>query len=337
MRSTITEIAEKAGVSHSTVSVVLNNRQGRRISHETQQRVLEIAHQLNYTPDYLARGLKGGKTHTIGMLVSGLFEASMAKVTAIERIAAKNGYRVFSCYHDGNLDFEKRDIKELISRRVDGLIVFPVERTDGSHFRSLVEQQFPLVIVGREFSFPTNVVMVDEAEIGLIAVRHMVQTGRRKIAFVAGGLASAALQCRLQGWRQGCCEGGLDFDSLPCFFEDMKDDPETFCKLTQALVNSGKPFDAVIASNDLCAVVVMKVLERKGLRVPQDVAVIGLDNDRLGEYLHVPLTTIQHPLKGLGEQAFNVLFKHIQVSSAPLERIVLRPELVIRESTGESK
>jgi LacI family transcriptional regulator len=337
MRSTITEIAEKAGVSHSTVSVVLNNRQGRRISLETQQRVLEVARQLNYTPDYLARGLKGGKTHTVGMLLAGLFEASTAKITSIERSASKNGYRVLSCYHDGNLDLEKRDIKELIARRVDGLIIFPVERTDGSHFRSLIEQQFPLVIMGKEFSFPMNVVGVDEAGIGLLAIQHMVQIGRKKIAFVGGGLASAALQYRLVGWKQGCREAGLDFNSLPFFFEDMKDDPGTFYQMTQALLDSRKPFDAIIATNDLCAIIVMKVLEKHGLKVPQDVAIIGLDNDRAGGYLHVPLTTIQHPLEELGKKAFQVLFNHIQNPSAPLDRIILEPELVIRESTVGGK
>jgi LacI family transcriptional regulator len=332
---TIQEIARKAGVSHTTVSAVLNNRGSqRRISQSTQDHILSVAKELRYTPNMLARGLRGGKTQTIGMILSGLHvEATTAKIMMIEKVAAQQGYRICACYHDGDLEREKRDIRELVSRQVDGLIAYPVDRTDGAHYQQLMDQKFPMVIAEREFLFPTNCVLIDLVEVGLLAVRHLVEIGRKKIAFIGGGLKAASNQARIKGWQQGCQEAGLDFWTMPFFSDDMGDSPEDAYRLAKQLLASKHPFDAVIASNDIFAIAIMKVLQEHGLKIPIDVAIVGLDDDRFTRYLPTPLTTIRQPVEELGETVVKMLLSAIENPSRPFERVVLRPQLLAREST----
>lgn len=332
MAITLDKIAQKAGVTKAAVSMALRNNP--TISAATRRHIQELARKMGYRTNILARGLTTGKTQTIGMLLAGIYlETNAMKITAIQETAAQKGYRVLGSYHGGDVEREKADLQELLDRQVDGLIVLPAERTDGAHFKTLVDRQFPLVVIDQELPFATNAVTVDFIKVGELAVRHLIGIGRKKLAFIGGGMKSASQQIRLEGWRKGCRESGLNFEDFPFCADDFGDSPAVAETLAQRLVESGRPFDGLVASNDLFAVIAMKVLGRRGLKIQEDVAVIGNDDNTVSQFLPVPLTTIRHPIGTMGQIAVERLLRQIDDPSSPFERIVLEPELVVREST----
>jgi LacI family transcriptional regulator len=333
MAVTIKDIAKTLGVSHVTVSKALRGQSP--ISVETCNRVRNIAEKLGYKPNLLSRGLKTGKAQAIGMIMDAPnHEVSMLKFGAINDQAVLHGFGIFSNFHSGVVEWEKRNMQELLDRQVDGLIIFPAERTDGSHFLPLIQQKKPLVFVSPDFPFPVNQVGTDYIEGGQFAIRHLVEQGRRKPAFIAGGIKSSLIQERIRGWRQGCQEAGIDFSSCPFYFEEMSGDSEDLYRLARRMMDSKCSFDAIVASNDVGAANAMRALFERGIRVPDDVAVIGFDNNMFGTCLSVPLTTIEQPVREIGETAFEMLLRHIENPSAPLEQVILKPRLIVRNSTG---
>jgi LacI family transcriptional regulator len=329
---TIKDIAKSLGVSHVTVSKALRNQPP--ISEKTCLRVKQAAEQMGYKPNLLSRGLKTGKAQVVGTLMTSPdHEVTMMKFGAIADQAVKHGFSLFSGFSSKKVEREKSEIQELLGRQVDGLIIFPLERNDPTHFINLIKE-VPVVFLEAQFSFPVNCVNVDYVNGGYQAVSHMIKQGRRKPAFLAGGTLSFTIKERIQGWRQGCQEAGLDFSSLPFFFTDLKDSPEDMYQLANALIESGRSFDAIVCSNDVIAANAMRALYEHGFRVPDDVALIGFDNNMFGSCLSVPLTTFAQPIREIGEAVFNILYRHIENPSAPFEQVVLKPQIVIRNSTG---
>jgi LacI family transcriptional regulator len=303
------------------------------LSQKKREEILALAKEMNYRPNFLSRGLKGGKTQTIGLIIGGPYlEAYGRKIEVVENVAASHGYRVFACFHGGDIDREKIDIQDMLDRRVDGLIVNPVERTDGLHFLPLIERRFPLVIMSQQYTFAANYIQEDFAGGALSVIRHLVQIGRKKIAFVCGSNKAFSFKMRLKGWRQGCEEAGMDFDSIPFYAKEST--PQCAYELTEQLIASKRPFDALITSSDSFAVVAMKVMQKHGIKVPDDVAVIGHDDDKVSSFLSVSLSTTRFSARKMGETAVNTLLKHIQDPSAPPEKVLVGAELVVRESTG---
>ncbi len=329
---TIKDIAKSLGVSHVTVSKALRNQPP--ISEKTCLRVKQAAEQMGYKPNLLSRGLKTGKAQVVGTLMTSPdHEVTMMKFGAIADQAVKHGFSLFSGFSSKKVEREKSEIQELLGRQVDGLIIFPLERNDPTPFINLIKE-VPVVFLEAQFSFPVNCVNVDYVNGGYQAVSHMIKQGRRKLAFLAGGTLSFTIKERIQGWRQGCVEAGLDFSSLPFFFTDLKDSPEDMYQLANALIESGRSFDAIVCSNDVIAANAMRALYEHGFRVPDDVALIGFDNNMFGSCLSVPLTTFAQPIREIGEAVFNILYRHIENPSAPFEQVVLKPQIVIRNSTG---
>jgi LacI family transcriptional regulator len=332
---TIKDIAKSLGVSHVTVSKALRNQPP--ISEKTCLRVRQAAEQMGYKPNLLSRGLKTGKAQVIGMLMGYPdHEVTMLKFGAIADQAVKHGFSLFSAFNAGKEERQKSEIQEFRGRQVDGLIIYPLERSDPTHFMTLV-QEVPVVFLEARFSFPVNYVNMDFVDGGYQAVSHMIKQGRRKLAFLAGGTLSFTVQERIHGWRQGCLEVGLDFSSLPFFSTELKDSPGDMYQLANALIESGKSFDAIVCSNDVIAANAMRALYEHGFRVPDDVALIGFDNNMFANCLSVPLTTFAQPVRDIGETVFNILYRHMENPSAPLEQVVLKPQIVIRNSTGCQK
>jgi LacI family transcriptional regulator len=341
---TISDVAKAAKVSETTVSAVMG-RSGRgsnvRVGQETRQRVLATARQLGYSTNILASGLRKGKTHTIGLVLEYLGgEVSMIKAQVIEDLARENGYRVFTCCHHDKPELEEADVRDLVARQVDGLIIFPIpfyrngSEDKSSHLQRLAEQNFPLVTFYGELPFLVNSVKVDNVHAGLLAVRHLVEIGRTKMAFIGGNPVYHSVKNRISGWREGCREAGLNFEDMPFIGNSLTIPEEKVgAQLAQNLMNSGKKLNGLIASNDYLALGVLKALQDRGVRVPDDVAVIGYDDNRFSEFLSVPLTTIRQPAKEVGEAAFKLLLKKMENPVSPVEEIVLKPKLIVREST----
>jgi LacI family transcriptional regulator len=332
MSVSIKDIAAKVGVTDATVSMAL--RDNPEISLKRRNEIKKVAESMGYQPHLLARGLRSGKTMTIGLITSFLDgEIGGTRILSIENAAAAKGYRVFSCYHGGDVAREQADIRDLLHRWVDGIIAFPVERTHGENYLPLLERHHPLVIVDPELPIPVASVLTDFEQAGYLAVQHMLKIGRRKPAFVAAGTEAYAVKQMMAGWRRGCREGGLDFDQMPFFYDPMERSAEVFYREVSRLLDSGRQFNALVMSADALAVVAMPLLTSRGLRIPEDVAVSGVDNTQLAPYLQVPLTSVELRPEEQSRRAVEMLLDYIQNPTLEIRKETVPVELVVRRST----
>ncbi len=328
MAVTMQYIAEKTGVSQVTVSRALNNRP--RISERTRERILAEAKRLNYRPNAVARALAMKRTHSLGLVIPDITNPFVSEVTKhIENSAIAGGYSLLMCITDNSLEKEETSIHTLMERRVDGIIInHPQSYDEGECFRELRREGVPFVLVGWTKGMEADYVMVDLAEGAYQAVGHLINLGHKRIAYVRGGNGHH----RLMGYKKALGEHGLEFDEelvVRCG-PAMEDGAEATRKI---LAMKDRP-TAIFALNDFLAIGVMDALDAAGLKVPDDMAVVGFDDVMLASHLKVPLTTVAQPKEQLGKLAIEILLEKIEKKTKELRQVMLKPKLVIRESSG---
>lgn len=335
------DISEKLGISISTVSHILGGR-GERYSAKTQKKVHELVEELGYVPNPMARSLKGAKTLTAGVIVGGLnpgsgSEVLGAKTHAIGSRAMEHDYSPFICLSHGDQDLEMRLIRMLLAKQVDGLIIAPTQEMQSYH--ALLRRSVPFVILDVACpQTPFNFVVVDFEEGGYLITKHVLELGRKSPVFMTSRLESYPIRTRVAGWRKAVEEAGMSFDTLPLLLQEKSYAPEHEMgyALMKRHLETKRPFDCVVASNDMFALGVMRCLMDHGIQVPDDVAVTGFDDDQYASGLPVSLTTIRQPAHALGTAAFDILNRHIEDPSLPTEQVFLKPKLVVRRSTDTS-
>ncbi|MCD4823433.1 MAG: LacI family transcriptional regulator [Phycisphaerae bacterium] len=328
MTITMQQIAEKTGVSRITVSRALNNRS--RISQETRRKILKEARRLNYRPNAVAKALAMKKTHTIGLVVPDITNPFVAEITKhVEDRAAVGDYSLIMCVTNNSLKKEDASIRSLMDRRVDGIIInHPQSNAQSQCIRQLKQEKFPFVLIGTIDGMETDYVMVDLAEGAYQAVSHLIRQGHKRIAYVRGGNG----RLRLMGYKKALAEHGLGFDEelvVRCG-PGLKDGAEAAGKI---LAMQDRP-TAIFALNDFLAMGVMDALKAANLNVPEDMALVGFDDVLLASRLSVPLTTIAQPMEQIGKLAVEILMKKIEKPTHEPWQVMLKPQLVIRESCG---
>ncbi len=334
MSVTMKDIARELGVSVVTVSKVVRNHTD--ISEETRQRVLKLIKNLNYHPNLAARALVTGKTYAAGLIVPDLVHPFFAEVaTGISNALRRKGYSLLISSAQGDPDLERQEIKRLLSRRLDALMIASAQLTVES-FRRIEEQKVPYILIDRAFlGLPANFVGVDDIAVGRIATAHLISIGCRRIAHIRGPATSTAMG-RLEGYNQTLSGHGLtplqgyvvtgrspDADSWLSGNEAMK----------KLLELNPRP-DGVFCYNDPIAVGVIDAILEAGLRVPQDIAIIGCGNLHFDKSLRVPLSSVDQQSATIGERAGKLVLSLIEAKSPPPPRcILLEPKIVPREST----
>jgi len=341
MAITIRDVAKAAKVSETAVSAVMG-RPGRcctvRVGESTRRRIVAAAKRLAYSPNIVASGLRTGKTFTVGVILEATgVEVHMRKSQALEDMAYANGYRLFVCHHRFELERMEAYIRDLLARRVDGLIVDPIFTAKCNTLRRLAESHFPLVFFPGGPSFEADRAQVDNVHGGYLGARHMIEIGRTRMAFFYGRTFYPSIQGRLNGWRIACEEAGLDFEGMTFMETSETPYPDTAYQMCRSLMSSGHAIDAVVATNDLLALGVLKAMQDTGINVPGNVAVMGFDDNHFSGFLPIPLTTIRQPAKELGEAAFRLLLRRMEDPGAPFETVSLKPSLVVRQSTMVAK
>ncbi len=326
------DVARIAGVSTSTVSHVINNN--RFVSETIREKVNAAIGQLNYAPSALARSLKLNQTRTIGMLITSSSNPFYSEVVqGVERSCYERGYSLILCNTDGDEERMNRCLETLMQKRVDGLIVMFTENHRPSQDTLSRYQTVPVVMMDWAPFAGVNDIIQENAFIGgKMATDYLIAQGYRHIACITGPLDKTTSQQRLDGYRQAISEAGL---ALRADFE-VTGDFEFAGGLTamEKLLALPQPPDAVFAGNDAMAVGVYQALYQRGLRVPQDVAVMGYDDIQLAQYMTPPLTTIHQPKDELGELAIDTLLHRLKDPEAEAQVLVLTPELVVRASVG---
>lgn len=329
------DIAERAGVSVMTVSKVLRNEPD--ISSATKQKVQQLADEMGYVPDALARGLRTRSTKLIGLVVPALTDPVIGPaVMAIEERAQEQGLEVILTNSLNLPDREEACLKRLVARRVDGLLVAPADRLSPQVkiYRDLRRRGSPTVIVGAQGPFCrwfANVA-TNDFDAGYEAARHLIDLGHRRIAFFTGPSGAPWAQARLAGYRRALRDSGIESEDRWLYpgGTTLEDGRNAALRLLNEQQSDG--ITAIQTVNDFVALGTAKTLMQNGCRIPEDLSVVGFGNILASEHFSVPLTTIHHPKSELGYAAMEVLIGLLGGSS-PDNKIV-PGHLVERASTA---
>ena len=326
---TIRDIAEKAGVSINTVSRALNNKPD--ISEETRRKILKIAQELGYVKNATASSLRSKQTNIVGVIIADSANPFYAEVLkGIEAASRKYGYQIMLMNTERIYENEEKAIEVLLQRRVDGLLITPVQ-DKSDDIRALIERKVPFVIVGRHFEeLEVDEIHSDEVKGGYLATRHLIERGRKNIIMISGYLFKSAAYMRLEGYRKALKEYGIPFSEKMIIETDI--DIESGYRAMREAIEKGLEFDAVFCYNDLLAFGVIKALKECGYRIPEDVAVVGYDDIVYSSFVCPSLTTVRIKKFEMGFEAFMMLLQRLKGRRKRRKRVILDVELVVRES-----
>lgn len=343
-RVTIHDVAKAAGVSTSTVSLVLNGKLD-RMRTETSERVLKAVADLGYSTNEMARALKTGSVPTIGLVVPTVanpFWGEFAR--CVEHAAMAKNYQVLLCNAEGAPEREQRYVESMLARGIRGVILgsspLSLRHIAGVIKRGLQVVAFDRVTVN-EAGLELDSVRVDNALGVRLAVQHLLGLGHRRIAFVSGPVTSANRRDRLEGYRAALREGGVEPDAQLEWTANVSasDAEEIVTEVGRTaaveLLRRADPPTAFIAINDMTAVGIYAGCRAAGRRIPQDVSVVGFDDIHLCRIMNPPITTVRQPLKALMQAAVVQLISRMETKhGGPAVHLTLTPELVVRESTA---
>jgi len=336
-RATIKEVASAAGVSTQTVSRVINERPD--VSHETRKRVQEVIETLGYQPSALARSLIRQRSYTLGVVISGLKHIGPSRtLSGITRTAEEAGYALLlkELPH-----FEEKNIEPIfqafLSRHVDG-IIWAVPEIGGN--RSWIEQymdlDIPVVYLTMESQENISVVSIDNYMGGRIAMSHLIEQGYRNIGHISGPLVWWEARQRFAAWKDTLLEAHIDFKDD--YWAEGNWSSSSGLSAAERLFAQYPQMDAIFVGNDQMALAVLQLANQRGIRVPEDLGVVGFDNLPESPYFLPPLTTIQQDQYRVAKLAVEEIIKIIELGwqgldPVDLQPIVLPPTLIVRQSS----
>ena len=327
-RSTIVDVAREANVSIQTVSRVINNKG--EISPATRQRVEEAIQTLGYRPSSVARGLVSRRTRSLGLLVPDItnpFFSGLAR--GVEDFARERGHTVFVCNAIEDAQREAEMFASLEDKQVDGMIVCSPRLPD-KELLPLLERHAASVVVNRVL--PTSsagIVRVDAFEGARLAVQHLLHSQRRVIAFLAGPASSFVAHERIRGYTRALEAAGQSVE--PALIVTCPPYLHTGQQVASALLAARPDIDGLVCYNDVVAIGVLQACREHGVRVPEDLALVGFDDIPFAAFVTPALTTLRVPIYEIGTQAARMLFARLEGKPEPQE-IILTPELVVRAS-----
>lgn len=332
-RATIRDIAEKAGVSITTVSLVLNGKE-LRIASATKKKIIRIANELNYRPNQLAVGLITKKTNTIGLIVpdiSNTFFGELAK--GAEKEASSCAYNIILCNTNDNPDKDVEYLNILLDRGVDAVIMVPSANSADSMAKkclTLMEQcQKPLVLVDRiKMGEKHTSISVDHEQGGYIATKYLIENGHTRIGCITGPLGMLNSRLRFLGFKKALKDSDIRFQAK--YVEEGNYHVEDGERLAEGLFEN--KVTAIFAFNDLMAYGVYKAAAKHGCRIPEDISVVGFDDLFYSGIMEVPLTTIHQPSYEIGEAAVKRIVELVKDENTKKEAIIFKPKLIVRNS-----
>lgn len=326
------DIARFAGVSTSTVSHVINK--DRFVSEAIKERVETAIKMLNYAPSALARSLKLNRTRTIGMLISASSNPFYSElVRGVERSCFERDYSLVLCNTEGDEQRMNRNLETLMQKRVDGLLLLCTETHQPSREMMQRYPSIPAVIMDwAPFDGDSDVIQDNSLLGGELATRYLIDKGYTRIACITGPLDKTPARLRLEGYRGAMMQAGLN---IPESYEITGDfEFSGGFEAMRKLLALPLPPQAVFSGNDAMAVGAYQALWQAGLRIPQDMAIIGYDDIELARYMMPPLTTIHQPKDELGELAVDVLIHRMAQPDMEQQRLQLTPVLTERGSVS---
>ncbi len=334
MRVSIKDIAEAAGVSHSTVSRALSDSP--LVKAETKARIRRLAQEMGYTPDAIARSLVTQRTQTIGIVVTTITDPFVAEVVqGIEDTAHEHGYSVILASSAAEPERELAAVEMLRAKRVDGVVVTS-SRVGALYLAHLERIGVPVVLVNnhnQQSGRYTFSVSVDNQHGGHLATAHLIRRGHRRIAYVSGPANHSDDAGRLAGYRRALEEAGLPFEAALVVPGNGRLDGGE--RALYVLKDLDAPPTAVFCYNDMTAIGLLSAARRLGIQVPRELAVVGFDDIPLAAHVCPPLTTIAQPQREIGRLAMGMVFDLMTADEADgdFSDVTVEGKLVVRETT----
>jgi LacI family transcriptional regulator len=328
----IKEVAARAGVSFQTASKVLNGGPV-RVSPETAARIMEVAKELGYQPNTIARSLVQRTTSTLGLVAPDATDVAISQISvAAEREARRQGHAMLVGHLSPGGEDGAAIVRTLIERRVDGVIAAAPQVEDDTEVAELLRAYVPAVSLHSVPGGGVPVVGSNHRETGRLATEHLLSLGHRTIGTITGPFRRRVVRSRLHGYEDALRQAGIEPEEDLVVEADWT--PGRAAEATRLLLQGQPPITAIFVHNDTMAVGVLSALAAAGRRVPGDVAVVGCDDVPLAEYLVPPLTTVHVPLAETGEQATDLLLRRIRGDPPQAAPLRLPVSLVVRASCG---
>ena len=334
-KTSLKDIAQQAGVSIALVSYVLNGKEKEsRVGQEIAIKIRQIAAELNYQPNYLAKSLRSGKTQTIGLIIADIsnpFFANIARI--VEDEAKRNGYTVIIGSSDENADKSRDLLEVLIKRQVDGFIIVSAEDS-AEQVRHLREQQIPFVLLDRYFpDVPTDFVSTDHYRAAYDGASHLITNGYQRIGMIAYKSAMFHMRERIRGYQDALKDKGVAFQKSwlkKIRFTNLEQESKEAIDEVTKIAN---PVDALIFATYGLAVNGLIYLNERKLRVPDDVAIVSFGQAEAFDLYYCPITYLKQPIGLLGQTAVSLLVKKMNNHAKEPAHILMQAELISRASS----
>jgi len=332
-RTSIKDIARLANVSHPTVSRALQNSP--LVNAKTAAKIRRIAEDTGYHPSAAARGLVTRKTRTIGLVVTTVNDPFAAEVAfGIEQAANDHGYSVFLANSNADPERERKMVESFAEQRVDGIVVTS-SRVGTLYLPLLAKMMVPMVLVNDQYPGEfVHSVMIENVESSRAAVEHLIGLGHRRIAYVGDRYGYQSDAERRTGYKQALTEAGIDCDAELTVAGDSQ--PAEAVEAVNRLLGLQDPPTAIFCYDDMTALGALRAIQSRGLRVPDDISIVGFDDLFFAAYLEPALTTVRQPMRRMGQMAVENLLK-LMAGENPVPQVRVAAELIVRESTGKAK
>jgi len=331
---TIKDVAKTANVSVGTASMALNGK--RSVNTLTKEKVLATAKNLGYHPNKYARLLNSKRTNVIGLIVTNIVNPFFGIITDnVQEELARKKYDVMLGISNDSISKEQDFVNKFIEMQVDGVILVPssMQAPNISHLNALKEREIPFCYITTYYiDIPAPCVMTDLSEGSYQLTKHLLETGHKKIVYIVANRTIPASNLRVEGYLNAYRDGGVRFSPEWIYiaepsFKGGYNSTNTILK--------GKHFpDAILTMNDIMAMGVLKHLKENRIRVPEDISVAGYDDLIYTPLLETPLTTVQQPMEQMCRKAVDILINKIENPDCINEKVLLRPELILRNSTA---
>lgn len=335
---TIYDIAQQLNISAATVSRGLKDHA--TVNKSTRKKIQDLARQLGYRSNTFASSLRKKRTNTIGVIIPRLSSFFMSNVLAgMEHIANTEGYNLIISQSHETLSKEIANVETMFNNRVDGLLVSLSGETENlDHFEHFIRKGIPVIFFDRirEHSQCMGIV-IDNYKAAYEATKHLLDNGYRRIMHICGNTNTLVYAERLRGYKQALTNYKIAFDPKLVITKNMTEDAGI--EAARHILNMKHRPDAVFSANDDCAVYCMKTLKQSGLKIPDDIAFVGFNNDPMSKVVEPNLTTVNYPGYAMGEAATTQLINHLNgvTNITTTNIIILRSELIIRESSRKKK
>ncbi len=331
---TIYDIAQKLAISSTTVSRGLKDHPS--INKNTRKKIHDAAKELGYRHNTFASSLRKQKTNTIGVIIHELHSNFITSVLAgIEKVTAEAGYDIIIAHSSESFEKEAANALNLFHKRVDGVIASLAFNTVGlDHYKQFDDKGIPVIFFDRvEEEIESTKVIIDNHKCGYQATEHLIEQGCKKIVLVTANLKRNVYAQRHKGYKDALHDNNIKYKESLVLIKDLTE--EAGIEAAKEIMKMHPLPDAAFITNDFSAAVCMKTLKENGIRIPEDIAIVGFNNDAISKIVEPQLTTVNYPGVDMGEIAARNLVNHLKGISniKHTQTIIVRSELIVRKSS----